>query len=171
MSSRADTSTSPQARKQGTKLVATTVEHPRLTNTDASSVRSFPRLYDQYSKEIEERARQLLVPDTLSTEAVSPVHLKFLVDADWIEYVIELGFIADVSSYDTLTDEHLRTYLDKQAEESKEVVTIYNLDKLVEYRLHIDMKDSDARSQIKNLFVSYKTLLRSNGLSWLTKEN
>lgn len=151
-------------------MVSTTVDHPRLLKTDSAAIRSFLRSYDQYAKEVEERARQLS-RHTVVTEPISPVHLKFCVDADWIESLLTLGFIADTSSYEDLTDELLRSYLEKKAEESKEVVTIDTLDKLVEDKLRIDMTDSDARSRIENLFVSYLTLLPRNGLSWIIKEN
>lgn len=99
------------------------------------------------------------------------MHLNFCVDADWIESLIELGFIAYVSSYKLLTDGQLRLHLDKKAEYYKEVVTISNLDKLVEDTLHFNIKNSDARCSVEKLFISYHSLLRRNGLFWLIKEN
>lgn len=50
-------------------------------------------------------------------------------------------------------------------------MTIDSLDKLVEDQLRIDMTDKDSRSRIENLFVSYRSLLRRNGLTWLTQDN
>ena len=67
------------------KFVATSVDHPRVTEADASSIRVFLRAYDQYATELKERARQVVSEDSLSTEVVKPVNLKFCVDAEWLE--------------------------------------------------------------------------------------
>lgn len=146
-------------------FITSSVDHPRLSKTDATSIRKFLRSYDQYAKEIEERARQHMKDDSFSGEAVTPVHLKFCVDAEWIESLIELGFIDKISSYDDLTDNDLREYLEEKATESKEVLTLERLDKIAANNLRIDMTDINARSRIENLFISYQSLLRRNGLS------
>lgn len=165
------TSISPQSHRSRSKYLATATSHPRLKKTDASSIRTILRGYDRYAKEIEERARQLVGPDTVFTEAVTPVQLKFCVDAEWIESLIELGFIDGVSLYDDLSKQVLRDYLEKKSEESKNATTIDALGKLVTNNLRIDMTDTNARSRIENLFESYHVLLRRNRLSWLTKDN
>lgn len=131
----------------------------------------FLRLYDQYAREVNKRARQLVADDFVSAEVVNPVRLKYCVDSEWLESLIELEFIPDVTSYDELQDSHIGSYLDGKAEESKEVMTISVLDKLVENELRIDMSDKDARSRIETLFMSYNSLLRRNGLAWLSKDN
>lgn len=97
------------SNSQDTQLNATLVDHPRLTKTDTLSIRTFLRAYDQYSKKIQDRARQLVGKSVVSTEAVTPVHLNVCVDLEWIESLIDLGFMEDVTSYDVLTEELLRT--------------------------------------------------------------
>lgn len=145
--------------------MTTSVNHPRLSKTDAASICTFTREYDQYAKEIEERARQLVGEHEISTEAVTPVHLKYCVDYEWIESVLDLGFIDGVTSYNDLNDEKLRAYLTEKAKESTEVVTLDVLDKIVANQLQMNMEDNDARSRIENLFIAYRSLLRRNGLS------
>ena len=76
------------------KFVATSVDHPRLTEADASSIRVFLRAYDQYATELKERSRQVLSEDSLSTEVVKPVNLKFCVDAEWLESTVGNRFLS-----------------------------------------------------------------------------
>ena len=152
------------------RLVATSVDHPRLTATDASSIRVFLRSYDSYVTEVQERARQI-VDSSVSTEPVKPVNLKFCVDAEWLESTVALGFIEPIDTVEQLTDERFRAYLDSKAEESKEVVSLSKLDELVSQELRTDMRDANATSRIQNLFINYMTLLRRHGLSWIIKEN
>lgn len=56
------------------------------------------------------------------------MHLKYFVDLGWIESLIFLGLLEDVTSYDSLKDDQLRSYLDSKAEESKETITLDELD-------------------------------------------
>ena len=89
---------------QGPRHVTTAVEHPRLTKTDAASVRLFLRAYEQYAREVNERARQVVGEDVISTEAAKPVQMKYCVNAEWLESLIDLDFIPNVSSYNSLSD-------------------------------------------------------------------
>eukprot|EP00180_Rhodochaete_pulchella_P004096 Plantae.Rhodophyta-Rhodochaete_pulchella.ctg7553.p1 GENE.Plantae.Rhodophyta-Rhodochaete_pulchella.ctg7553~~Plantae.Rhodophyta-Rhodochaete_pulchella.ctg7553.p1 ORF type:complete len:129 (-),score=19.30 Plantae.Rhodophyta-Rhodochaete_pulchella.ctg7553:832-1218(-) len=104
-------------------------------------------------------------------EVLSPVQLKFSVDPEWIEPLIDLGFLEGASSYDTLTDYQLRTYLGGKTKESKETVAIDTFDDMVSKELRINRSDPGAKSRIENLFVSYRSLLRRHGLSWIVKDN
>lgn len=78
---------------QGTRIVATAVENPRLTKTDAASIQSFLRDYDQYSREIIERAKRLVGDQVTSTETSKPVQVRSCVNAEWLESVVDLCFI------------------------------------------------------------------------------
>lgn len=82
-----------------------------------------------------------MAKEIIATEVVALGHLKFCADADWTESLTDLGFIDDMTPYEMLADEHLRQYISKKAEESKEVVTNDVLDRLVADKLHIDMTD------------------------------
>lgn len=110
------------------------------------------------------------VKDSIATETVATVPLKFCVDTDWKESMINLGFIDNVMDYDIATDEQLRKYPSKKAEESKDVLETNVFDRLVDEKPQIDMTDTDIRSLIKTLFISYHLLLHRHGLSWFTKE-
>lgn len=92
-------------------------------------------------------------------------------NSEWLESVIDLGFIEKVTEYDNLTDDQLRTYLDSNVESSKDVITIDMLDKNLEDNMRMDMNDKDATSRIEKLFISYKSLLRRNGLPWVHEDN
>lgn len=151
--------------------VATTVDHPRLVNVDAPSIRVFLRAYDQYATEVTQRAKQLVGDNFVTSEVVTPVNLKFCVDAEWLESMIELDFIEDVDSYDGLSDGILRAYLEKKAETAKDVITMSVLDEIVRKDLRMNMHDANATSRIESVFVGYHQILRRNGLSWIVKDN
>lgn len=91
-------------------------------------------------------------------------------NAEWLESIIDLSFIVRVSNFDDPTNDQPRTTSNTKVEYSKHVVTIDMLDKIVEDMLKTDMTDKDAMSRIENLFISYKSLLRRGGLSWVTQD-
>lgn len=150
--------------------MATSVDHPRLIRTDAESIRVFLKLYDQYSNEVKARAQQLTTVGSSSTQVVRPVSLKFCVDPEYLESAIAFGFI-EAETYEDLTDSVLRKYLEKKAEESPEAITLEAIDSIVDRDLRMNMGDKNARSRMESLVVSYHTLLRRHGLSWILKSN
>lgn len=154
-----------------TTFVATSVSNPRLTSTNASSIRVFLRSYDQYARYITDRAKQLVGKDIVTSEPITPVQLKICVDPDLIQSIIDLDFLPDVSPYDDRTDEPLRTYSDSKTEDSKQVVTLDAPDDLVSAELRTDMSDAFARSRMENVLPSYLSLLRLKGLYWIVKDN
>ena len=149
----------------------TSVEHPRLKEFDPESIRSFLHRYDQYTREVDARARQLLHGEVTSAEPVRPVNLKFCVDPQLLDSAIALDYIPDVSSYDELADDVLRTYLDSLSQESKDAMNLTVLDRMVETQLHMDMNVKSADARVQKLFMTYHTILRKNGLAWILKEN
>lgn len=54
-----------------------TIYHTRLTETDAASIRSFLRAYEQYSKYIQQRAKQVHAMMSISSEAVTQGNINF----------------------------------------------------------------------------------------------
>jgi len=145
--------------------IATPINHPTLRRHDAESTRVFLRKYDQYVTEISERAAQY--GDT----SARPVQLKFCVDSEYLSSAIGLGFIKDITKLEDLTDAVLRTYLDKKAETSKETVTLSSLDRMVDKQLSMNMADPSATSRMQALFISYYSLLRKSGLTWVLEES
>lgn len=89
---------------QGPRHVATAVEYPKLTKTNAASIRLLLRAYDDYTRKMNERARQVVGEDVITTKAGKPVQMKYWVNAEWIESFIELEFMPHVSSYNALSD-------------------------------------------------------------------
>lgn len=97
-----------------------------------------------------ERSTQLTAANTITTEPISPVNLKFYVDAEWTDSLIALGFVDSISTVEQLTNEALQDYVDGEAEESKEVITLNSLDEIVKKELHTDIPDSNANSRMRN---------------------
>lgn len=161
----ASTSTANRA-----KYLKSSVDHPRLQNTDAASIRKFLRAYDQYSKEVEQRAKKLSATMTISKETVTLVSVKFWYNVEWIESLIALGFIV-VTNYDELDDKTLRTYIDRESEESKDVLNMNVLDDIINKHLRTNMEDSNAKYRMRNHFVSYHTILHCKEIGWIMKDN
>ena len=157
--------------------ITTSLNYPTLSKSDAESIRVFLRKYDQYAVEVRARHQQLVSTqdESFSSEPARPIALKFCADTEWLLSTLALGLIKDtqgnpVSSYDTLTDEVLRVYLDGKAAASKEVVTISTLDDVIERKLRMDMSDPGAKSRMESLFTSYYTILRQHGLIWVVND-
>ena len=103
----------------------------------------FLRMFDAYCNEVRARAEQPMCGGTPSSSEISrPVNLKYCMDNEYINAAIILGRIENVSSCDNLHELTLRKYLDKRAEESKEVVTLPMLDEIVNNNLKMDMSDN-----------------------------
>lgn len=153
------------------KFVGNVFEHSLLAAIDAASIRVFLQSFDQYVNEVTKWAKQLINTDVSFAEIVSPISLKFCIDPEWLERLIALEFILGVKSVESLSDNTLRSYLDDKAKDSKVVVILENLYKLVNKKLRINMADTDAKSRTENLFVAYHSLLRRHGLSWTLEDN
>ena len=147
---------------------STAVAHFKLLRFDVESVRVFLRLYDAYKNEIRARAEQLVLEVAPSTaEIARPVNLKYCVEQEYLHTAALLGRIPDVSSYDALTDDQLRLFLEQKAKESSDTITLSMLDKIVHESLRMNMNDNNANSRMEALFVSYVILLRRHGLMWV----
>lgn len=72
----------PSEPRRKMVLVTTLVDYPRLSQTDASSIRTLLHAYDQYVKEILERARQLVSNKAISIEKTTAVQLIICVDSE-----------------------------------------------------------------------------------------
>lgn len=84
---------------------------------------------------------------------------------------MDLDYIPEVSSYDSLQDMQLPKFQEKKARDLKEVVPIDTSENLVEEEIQINMTDRDSRSLTETLFVSYLSLLRRHGLVRLRDDN
>lgn len=70
-----------------------------------------------------------------------------------------------------MTDEQLRAYLDWEAKESKEAVTLEGLVELIEKKLRMNMDNKNAKSRMQGLFADYYSILSQQGVKWIIEEN
>lgn len=112
-------------------MVSMFVNLPRLTRTDAESIRMLLCLNDQYSNEFQARAIELLGLRSVGTEVTRPVDLSFCVDAEHLESATALDIIA-AADYESLSDAYLCAYLKARAQESKESINYDTLDHIVD---------------------------------------
>lgn len=90
--------------------------------------------------------------DTIAAAKVTPEHLKFCVDADWIGKMMDSRSINNLASFDVLTDEQLWQCPDMKPEEYIEAITTDIPARIVTGKLHIEMDDNGVRSSIENIF-------------------
>ena len=155
---------------QQVRKMAISVEHPFLHRLEPESIRVFLRKYDAYCRELKSRAAQLSFESSFPMEPARPVGLTFCVDAEQLESAVECGMITGVTDVELLTDETLRAHLERKAQQSTTVVTQDDLASLVETQLRMDMKIKSATGRMELLFMDYKSLLRTNGLKWVTTD-
>ena len=147
--------------------LSATIEHPRLGEHDAESIRTFLRLYDQYVSEVKAKCEE----SGNFNLSCKPVNLAYCLDPDYLDSAVELGFIPNATSMEELTEETLRKFLENKAVESKETITLSSLDALVKRQLRMNTKDPSAESRMQSLFISYRSLLRQNGLLWVLESS
>lgn len=73
-------------------------DHLGLLQTDSESIRIFLRKFHQYANEVLSSTKQLVVglaTNTLTTNSVRPVQMKFLGDVKFLESSIALRFMTD----------------------------------------------------------------------------
>lgn len=63
----------------------------------------------------------------------------------------------------------LRSYLNSKAEESKDAVKLSPLESLEKHEQRLDMVYRNIQSRMGNLFISYRNILRRNGVGWIIK--
>lgn len=136
-------SESNEATADGRALkICTLLDHPRLTRTNYESICTFLQRYNQNSTTFLARAKQI-TSESLSTEAVKPVNHKLCVKVKFLKFSIALELIRDATHHDTVTDQEVR------CNESKDLVTLDKLDKLVQTKLSSDMKNFNATALYK----------------------
>lgn len=88
----------------------------------------------------------------------------------YLTLAITLGFIKNVESFEYLTNELLRRYMDEEVKEWKTIVTIERLNALIEKELDVDIGIENARSRLQGLLVHYYALLANQRLTWIVKD-
>lgn len=97
---------------------------------DAESVRRFLSLYEEYVIEVKARVPQL--GDGLTTEASKSVDQKYCVYVDVLKSTIPLGLIDNTREYESLNDNEVRLYFEKEAKDSRATLTLSGLDAISE---------------------------------------
>lgn len=93
------TSSSQAPRELRSGLVATAVDQPRLIKPDGATMHLFLSTYDKNMRKVQEREFQLTDQSVFSTGATTPVRLKFCVDKEKLELLIDLGLPPYVDNY------------------------------------------------------------------------
>ena len=148
--------------------LASAVEHPFLQRLDPQSIRVFLRAYDAYCREVCARASQLTQESSTPLQPVSPVSILYCVDDEQLESAAECRMINGCTDVEDLTSTQLRAFLNEQAQESTRTITADGLTALVQSSLKMDMSVASAKGRMQLLFLEYRSLLRTNGLKWVT---
>lgn len=153
-----------------TSEVGISLDHPPLVKTDPEFKRPLLRRFDQYSTTTLALVKQITT-DSLSTEVIKPVGLKFCVDPEFLQSSIALGLVSNAVDCEILANHYVCELLDERCKESKETVTLDQLDKLVQNWLRTDMRNSNATTRMQDMFAEYYTFLILNGLNSLTSDS
>lgn len=154
--------------------VVMTVSNLFLRKPDTASIRAFPNQYDQHFQTVIARAKQIQSAEGTSTtklEAILSMLLKYCVDAQHFISCMALGFIEKVTSFDKMTFEQLRLYLQSEVEESKDFITVEALEEMGEKKLKINEDKENARSRMQDLFANYLSLLSQQSVRWIMEKN
>lgn len=143
---------------------------PFFARLDSESIRIFLSKYDAYTRELKARASQLVQEGSQSLEPIRPVFLVYCVDSEQVESAVELDMTEGYTDVKDLSDDQLRTYLENEAVDSSTIVTATYL-QMVQKHVRMDMTIKSAKERMKLLFTAYKSLLRQNGMSWVTSKN
>lgn len=152
----------PTTRSVTAAAIGVSLDHPGLVHTDPGSIRAFLIKHDQYNHAVLACARQLTY-GSLTTEAVTPIDLKYCVDVEFLQANIGLGFL-EANPHDDLTDDFERAFLEEGGGESKEHINIYQLNKMLAAHLCTNMRNNNAAARMKDLFKSYYALHTRHGL-------
>lgn len=147
------------------------MDHPWATKSDTGLIESCLHAYDQHTKEIVKRAKQLSATNTISIGTIDATNLVYCTNTTWDESFVSLKFTETVEAYDIQTDELLWDYMEKEAKESKEVVSLGSLGENVRKELRTDRSHWNARSRMLDPFQTYLRPPKQHKVAWLLEEN
>lgn len=157
--------------KSSRKRLTSAISFPRLKRIEQDSIRALLQKYDAYALKIQKRVEQLLGDDNFTTESIVQTSLKFSVDRDELESFTDCGFIEGVESYETLTDQCLRHYLESKVNIERSALTESAVDDILSKELRIHPYLRSCRARFELLFASYTKVLRRHGLKDVKDEN
>lgn len=95
-----------------TRHLAFAVEHLFLHRLDPQSIWVFLRAYDAYGREVLARSSQLTSESTIPLQPISPVSIRYCVDAEQLESAVECHLIYGYTDVEQLNSEQLRDFLE-----------------------------------------------------------
>lgn len=146
------------------------VEQPFFHWVDPESTRVFLRKYGGYCHKLRSRTSQLSVDSLHSLEPARPVGPIYCIDEEQLESAVECGMVNICDNFQSLTDNILQFFLEKEVTKSANVITLDEPLKMFHSFLKMDMNVKSARNRMKLLFRKYKSLLRIISLQWLTEK-
>jgi hypothetical protein len=148
-----------------TPLVAN-IDHPVLMRLGKASIRKFLIDRDAYVWEIEERSAQ----DNGRIGRL--VSLKFSIDPQVLESLMDLRqFGADIILVALVTDDLLRSWLEKHREIRKDRLPASQVQAIITKSLRINMLEGYHEQRMIMLLSDYESLLRLHGMGWLVTDN
>jgi hypothetical protein len=138
---------------------------PHLSKLSQHAIRLFMKDREQYLAAVAERRSQPGGDD------LQPLSLLSSFDRDIVRNLCLFGDLGQEVTLGAVTDAHLETWLNQFGEFPKEVASEAAVDSLVKGKLRMNLKEIDPVLRIMELFSSYVTLLRNNGVEWMLSEN
>jgi hypothetical protein len=149
-----------------TLSIAHSVEYPRLKKLVKQNIRRFLSDREAYTREIAERTSQD------GTSIGRPVSLRFSIEPSVLHSLVDLRQLGE--SIDHISKSHGYGYRDLAGRtcrcQKRHLVRLWGQVHRGK-NLRMNMAEKDVEQRVVMLFVDYMSLLRTNGLAWLTKEN
>lgn len=79
---------------------------------------------------------------------------------EYLESSMTLGFIAEATSYEELTEKQVSNFLNQRAEKSKEVIRLEKLDKIVSREIRTNMFNTSAVARALRKVVAWRPTCR-----------
>jgi hypothetical protein len=136
-----------------------------LNRLSQQSIRTFLQDCDGYVSALQERRNQP------GGEALVASSLVASIDRDILQNLCMLGDLGAVSSVDEVRDAHVKAWLDGFRTRRAELVSEADIDALAKGKVRMNLKERDSSSRTLELFSSYLSVLRTNGLEWLVFEH
>jgi hypothetical protein len=149
-----------------TLSIAHSVKYPRLKKLGKQKIRRFLSDQEAYTREIAERTSQ-------DENCIGrPVSLRFSIEPSVLHSLVDLRQLGEsIDHISKVTDMVIETWLDAYADFKRDTLSASGVKSIVEKNRRMNMAEKYVEQRVVTLFADYMSLLRTNGLAWLTKEN
>lgn len=148
----------------GVMQLAMSTKHSFLFRFDSESIRVFLRKYSTHCRKFSASASQLVGGASPSLELLYPVRTLYCVGAKQLKTAVKCFMIECCTDVDELKTTNFHKYLDKEAEESRKIVTKASRTTRMQVILQGIISMKFEKRRMKLFFMEYLLLFTTNSL-------